>query len=210
MFYEIPITKQAIANRHSIMNIGLNDAPYITQIKIKGVSFVCPFHKTWRNMLLRVYSKAYQSRQSTYIGTTVCKEWLLFTNFKAWMQTQNWENNQLDKDIRVKGNKHYSPNTCLFVSQHINSLLRPHDRTAKGIYEDKTNPNNIRYVVHRVINGKSKHLEQYNTRQKAEIVSYKCKRDLLLNIAEIEIDNTIKLHLIKEAKYYNSNLIQRS
>jgi hypothetical protein len=43
--------------------------------------------------------------------------------FRAWMETQDWEGKQLDKDIIVPGNKVYSPATCAFVPCHINSLL---------------------------------------------------------------------------------------
>ena len=40
---------------------------------------------------------------------------------------------QLDKDILVKGNKLYSPDTCLFVPKEINTLLT-HRRKDKGLY----------------------------------------------------------------------------
>ena len=31
----------------------------------------------------------------------------------------------MDKDIRIKGNKVYSPETCLFVPRWVNNLLKP-------------------------------------------------------------------------------------
>jgi hypothetical protein len=39
------------------------------------------------------------------------------------MVNQNWQGLQLDKDIRVPGNKLYSPHTCCFVTPYVNTLL---------------------------------------------------------------------------------------
>ena len=47
----------------------------------------------------------------------------MFSNFKKWYDQFNYENYHLDKDILVKGNKHYSPDTCCLVPQEINTLL---------------------------------------------------------------------------------------
>lgn len=39
------------------------------------------------------------------------------------METQSWEGKQIDKDILVHGNKLYSPDTCIFVTHQLNSLI---------------------------------------------------------------------------------------
>ena len=77
----------------------------------------------WRNMLVRCFDKEYMVCRPTYSDCTVCQEWLLFSNFKKWYDQFNYENYHLDKDILVKGNKHYSPDTCCLVPQEINTLL---------------------------------------------------------------------------------------
>lgn len=116
-----------------IYGIGINDADYVTQIN-ETVSYVdgkqkqkriwtCPFYITWREMLRRCYSSKYKAHKPTYIGCYVWAEWLLFSNFKSWMQTQDWQGNQLDKDLLFQGNKVYSPETCLFVSGQVNNFL---------------------------------------------------------------------------------------
>ena len=43
--------------------------------------------------------------------------------FRAWMETQDWEGKQLDKDILFQGNKEYSPSTCVFVDGIVNNFL---------------------------------------------------------------------------------------
>lgn len=84
-------------------------------------------YDVWNSMIQRCYLIAYQKHQPTYIGCSVCDEWLCFENFEKWFEENYYEipNEKvcLDKDILVKGNKIYSPNTCIFVPQNINSLF---------------------------------------------------------------------------------------
>ena len=74
-------------------------------------------------MLKRAYSPAEHARRPSYVGTIVCDEWLRFSSFKAWMESQDWQGKQLDKDLLFVGSKLYSPATCCFVSREINSFL---------------------------------------------------------------------------------------
>ena len=84
-------------------------------------------YDVWNSMIQRCYLTTYQKRQPTYIGCSVCDEWLCFENFEKWFNENYYEipNERvcLDKDILVKGNKIYSPSTCIFVPQNINTLF---------------------------------------------------------------------------------------
>lgn len=85
-------------------------------------------YDTWHDMLKRCYDEKNRSKRTlTYIGCTVCEEWLNFQNFAEWYEENYYEAEgermHLDKDILVKGNKIYSPNTCVFVPQNINLLF---------------------------------------------------------------------------------------
>jgi hypothetical protein len=53
----------------------------------------------------------------------VCDEWKTHSGFKQWFDENYIEGYSLDKDILVKGNKLYSPDTCCFVPVEINNLL---------------------------------------------------------------------------------------
>lgn len=121
-FVEIPSNNKSLANRKPVYGHGVNDADYVIERRINGKRVGCPIYRTWANMLERCYSDKFHVRQSTYIGCEVCDEWLTFSNFKRWMMVQDWQGKQLDKDIRVKGNKIYSPNTCLFVTKAENTI----------------------------------------------------------------------------------------
>lgn len=80
-------------------------------------------YRTWGHMLERCYSPRYLAQHPTYQGCSVDPEWLRFSSFKTWMDSQRWDGMVLDKDLLVIGNKIYSPETCLFVPPWINSLL---------------------------------------------------------------------------------------
>lgn len=106
-----------------VYGVGINDADYKLSSMNSGVRVICPFYQRWTNMLKRCYSKKFQARSPTYIGCYVCDEWLIFSNFKRWMEKQDWPGNVLDKDLLTIGNKVYSPDTCAFVSESLNSFV---------------------------------------------------------------------------------------
>ena len=78
-------------------------------------------------MLRRCYSKKFLESHPTYIGTSVCREWVYASEFKKWMEQQDWEGKSLDKDIVVLGSKLYSPDTCAFVLQATNNFVTASD-----------------------------------------------------------------------------------
>jgi len=107
-----------------ILGIGINDADYVVNKGGRGNHTVCHIYSAWHNMLKRCYNKGTQDKNPTYKGCSVCDEWLLFSNFKRWMDDNNYKGEHLDKDILKEGNKIYSPDTCYLVSNRINNLAR--------------------------------------------------------------------------------------
>jgi hypothetical protein len=126
-----------------VYGVGINDADYVLVIykefprtngkQNRKLIWRCPFYDRWVAMLGRCYSKSYQEKHPSYKGCSVCEEWLTFSNFKAWMEQQDWEGKQLDKDLLVYNNKVYSPETCVFIAPSINSFLLKRNKT-RGIY----------------------------------------------------------------------------
>ena len=106
---------------------------------IYGVGFIGDIDKNidinaydyWHSMLRRCYDetriKVDEGRNLAYQGCKVCDEWLNFSNFYKWYKDNYYEiDNEimcLDKDILIKGNKIYSPQTCIFAPQKINTLF---------------------------------------------------------------------------------------
>lgn len=134
MFIKIQPNRKSIKKRSLVFGVGVNDASYMVQPRINGKTLPCLFYSRWTTMLSRCYSKRVHKRYPTYIGCTVCDEWLLFSNFSRWMKSQDWKNKHLDKDILVSGNKIYSPEFCLFVSNDINNLLKTNNNRSSANY----------------------------------------------------------------------------
>ena len=86
-------------------------------------------YQTWVDMLKRAYTE--KNGRCNYFDVTVCEEWHSFQNFARWCYLQDFFNvkdkygkrYEIDKDILVKGNKVYSPETCCFVPSEINCLF---------------------------------------------------------------------------------------
>lgn len=86
------------------------------------------YYGIWSDMLRRCYSEKYRDKKPSYVGCTVCEEWHNFQNFAKWYEENYYEFEdeimQLDKDILVKGNRVYSPKTCLILPNSINSIFK--------------------------------------------------------------------------------------
>ena len=117
------ITALSLSKRTLAYGVGINDADYIVSPVVDGKQITCPIYKTWMSMLKRCYCKHYLIQQPTYAGCYVYEEWKIFSNFRNWVLTQDWEDKQLDKDILFAGNKVYSPETCLFVRHRLNVFI---------------------------------------------------------------------------------------
>ena len=104
-------------NKRLLFGVGVFDE--------KGCSKTKAYQK-WFDMLKRCYCESLLKDFPSYEGCSVCEEWLTFSVFKEWFEDHKngyQEGYHLDKDILVKGNKVYSPATCCFVPNEINTLL---------------------------------------------------------------------------------------
>ncbi len=111
--------------RKLVQGVGVNDADYRTQIveKVDGKRrriWTCPYYRKWNDMLARAYSQRFHDKRSSYLFTTVCDEWHTFSNFKQWMESQDWEGKELDKDLINPDADEYSPDNCAFVDGVVN------------------------------------------------------------------------------------------
>lgn len=83
----------------------------------------------WKGVLSRVYATNYENPNlRTYVDCTICEEWHYASCFKTWYDINFVSGWHLDKDILVRGNKEYGPNTCAFVPTYINNLFTDSSR----------------------------------------------------------------------------------
>lgn len=108
-----------------IYGVGINDADYTVKPRdpVTGKRKDCPYYSRWKGMIKRCYSEKDHKRYPTYKDCTVCMDWFVFSNFKTWMEKQDWKDKDLDKDLLVEGNKVYSDETCVFVKPILNSFI---------------------------------------------------------------------------------------
>lgn len=117
-----------------IYGVGINDAEYNVRRseRVGGKRIVvwrCPFHVRWATMFARCCSGTWPS----YKECSITDSWLTFSNFKSWMEQQDWEGKELDKDILYPGNKIYAPDRCVFVDAKVNSFVLESE-AARGSY----------------------------------------------------------------------------
>lgn len=149
-------------------------------------------YSTWHRMLQRCYSEKEHKRQPAYIGCKACEEWHNFQNFSDWDKENYYkiedEIMELDKDILVKHNKIYSPETCIYVPQTINSLFTKCDRS-RGESVIGTSLKDGKYQVRcNVINLKTRkfkreYLGRYTSEQEAFEVYKQFKENYIKEIA---------------------------
>lgn len=127
----------------------------------------------------------------TYVGCVVSEDWKYFSKFRAWMETQDWQSKELDKDILFKGNKIYSAETCVFVSRELNTFLNDHGN-ARGLYP-------LGVCWHKATEmftaqcsdpktGKSEHLGLFASPEEAHLAWKAKKHEHALNYADQQTD----------------------
>jgi len=96
--------------------------------------------QTWKGIIKRCYGKKESFEFPTYNNVSVCEEWHNFQNFAQWFEDNNVQGFEIDKDILIKGNKIYSPETCAFVPHEINMIFRKIQKRGRlyptGVYKN--------------------------------------------------------------------------
>lgn len=150
--------------------IGVGD--YITSYN--GKMTEC--YSVWADMLKRCYHE--KEIYPTYKYCTVYEEWHCFQVFAKWFKENYIEGFELDKDIVLKGNKIYSPETCCFVPHDINTLFVKSDKIRGsypiGVYLHAKNNNFIAQI--KIGNREKKHLGCFNNIEDA-FIAYKTEKE---------------------------------
>ena len=195
-------------NKKLVYGVGINDADYVVQIKetieVNGkinqkLVWICPYYRVWTHMLERCYSDKLQERYPTYKGCTVSDDWHTLSKFRAWMATQEWEGNQLDKDILFEGNKIYSPETCVFVTQAVNKFAidsgAARGEWLIGVYWNKER-GKFQSMCRNPFRGEQEYLGLFTCEQEAHEAWARRKLELAHELAEIQTDPRVAKALI--------------
>lgn len=187
-------------------NIKNHYAPHVCGVGMVGTKYPVTIngirtieYTAWNSMLTRCYTKSIingENHYNRYENAEVCKEWLLFENFYEWIhKEQNFEKWKLldkgavDKDILVKGNKIYSPDTCCLVPHNVNALFLKSNKS-RGKY-----PIGVTYKtrddifeVQCNVNGKETYLGRAKNPEQGFLIYKNYKENLIKQVAQEEYD----------------------
>lgn len=144
-------------------------------------------YKTWYHMLERCYDPKYIQKHPSYKGCKVSDEWHNFQLFSEWYYENYYkiegQRMDLDKDILCKGNKIYSPDTCVFVPQAINKLFTKNDK-CRGDLPIGVYYSNKKYNAQCNTNETQKYLGRYDTKEEAFQVYKQYKERYIKEVAK--------------------------
>ena len=161
-------------------------------------------YRAWNHILSRCYNPEVQKKQPYYYDCSVDPRWHCFAVFEEWFIQQEQRHFKedygigrrwsIDKDILVRGNKVYSPETCCFVPNEINAAVtKPKRRIAHielpegvGLIKPKTTGCKIGYTAraHTGTTEKERYLGYYDTPEKAFKVYKRTKEGHIKSLAE--------------------------
>jgi hypothetical protein len=124
---------------------------------------------------------------------------LTFSNFKSWMETQDWEGKELDKDLLMEGNKVYSPDTCCFVSVKVNSFLNKKFASRGQLPLGVSKVRKNKYAAqcsNPFKTNSSQYLGYYDSAEEAHLVWKRKKHEYACILAELEKDERVKAALL--------------
>ena len=176
--------------RHSsvkLFGVGINDI----DVKVKPKDAVSnPVYTKWQRMLERSYCPKYKSKFPTYTDVTVCERWLTFSHFRCdYLSLINGVEERksfmLDKDLIVKGNKIYSPETCCLLPTKINSFLTSCN-TRRGVLPRGVSKRTKgdKFMVTLSYGGVNKNLGNYSTPEEAFQVYKEAKKVSIKLVAD--------------------------
>lgn len=136
----------------------------------------------WHNMYNRCYRESYLEKNPQYKGCSICDEWLEDREaFYSWVAENYYiidgEQIDLDKDILVKGNKVYSPDTCIFTPHVINTYFENFTRKPVQLKNGK-------YRMDIYIDGETVSLGIFDTEEEAKKEFIKHKEAAIVSKAD--------------------------
>lgn len=148
-----------------------------------------PVYVKWHSMLQRAYCPLYKSMFPTYKDVTVATEWHNFQNFASWVDNQevkDIKDYDLDKDLKLVGNREYSTSACTFVPAPINGALIEAVRGASGVAGVYIREHGYQVMIGRF--GKRVNVGFHKDINIAASMYYNAKADYLIELANLYVD----------------------
>jgi hypothetical protein len=119
-----PLPRYRSGNYTLVQDVGRNDCCLLLT---DHNDRVIPEYQLWAGVLQRTHSETYKRKNPTYYNATMSDDWLSLCQFYDDIHTMEHGYKyglHLDKDILSRDDKHYSKETCLFVTPAINQAVK--------------------------------------------------------------------------------------
>lgn len=183
--------------------------------KCKEAGKINKTYLVWRGMIERCYSKRMQTSRPTYVGCTVCDEWLSFQAFAEWFESNYPDYGgkyQLDKDLKIIGNKIYSPETCLLVTAMVNTFTGDcgsnRGNYLIGVYYEQKYKK-FRALISNPITKKRENLGRFKSEIEAHMAWRKRKSQLAFEIAMKQENHEVKDAILRWKSALDKNEIHK-
>lgn len=190
-----------IRGKKLVYGVGINDVDAPISWWENGKRVRDPYYEIWEPILRRCYGPKFQKKFPTYIGCTMHSDWHRLSKFKEWADSQpqtDWRDLQIDKDLLVKGNKVYGPDTCCFLTHRENTVFRPSAIKLGSARHMNTGKRKKRWRSKIAFGMRRKTLcfGYYSTREEAEIAAFQASLPIVTELA-----NANPHQFIREAMY---------
>lgn len=145
-----------------------------------------PEYKYWSDMLMRCYYKTSLMKNPSYINCIVCDEWHNFQIFSDWITKHEsfGLGYELDKDLLLKGNKLYSPDTCSLIPKEVNMAINGAYLSKGKCKQGVTLRKNGKFQAQISYFGESKYLGCFETEEEAYNAYKESKEFYIKGIAD--------------------------
>jgi len=163
-------------------------------------------YAAWGNMLKRCYNQKSLIDIPSYKECTVHPDWHNLQNFGKWYDENFYhignEVMEMDKDILVKGNKIYGPDTCCFVPRHINILfVRRETKRGASPIGTSWNKRSKAYEAYYNYKGKRFKIGLFDDKEEA-FEAYKVAKEKVIKSVAAEYKNKIPMKLYNALMNY--------
>lgn len=116
-----------------VFGVAVNDAGFQVSMVVGGSKINHRAYSAWKNMLNRCYNEKERRNYKTYSSCLICNDWHSFKYFLSWWKLNHVDGWHMDKDILSGESKIYSPETCVFIPNHINKFITLRG-SCRGLY----------------------------------------------------------------------------
>jgi hypothetical protein len=139
----------------------------------------------WASMIGRIHAPQTKQIALDYQGCSIVEPWYSFQNFCEWLSNEPFYGNsgyEIDKDLRVVGNRVYGPDTCCLIPKELNSLIgRDRRQNSHGSGVGFV-PSTGRYYSHIWTRGVRTHLGTFETKESAQTAYRSAHRERVVEV----------------------------